>query len=190
VVSDPAWQPACPAAREEDLASGLVQLLCDLAARLAAPDDEHMTRRQLPRAPVVLDVDLEQAGRQRRRPRRTVRALVGAGAEHDRPRGDRAARGVQVEAAAGAWPDPSDLDPFPHRGVDGRGIALQVAHDLVAWHEAVGIVLVVGVAGKLDAPVRGDEAEAVPAPAPGLPDAASLEHDMRHAGGRELPADR
>ena len=52
------------------------------------------------------------------------------------------------------------------------------------------IVAVVVVAGQLDAPVRRDEAEAVPAPAPGLPDPAALEHDVLDAGLRQLAAGR
>ena len=87
VVPDPPRGPARAAARQEDVATRLVELLGDLAARLPAADHEHRARRQLAGVAVVLHVDLEQVAGQRRRARRPVRPLVRAGAEDD-VRGD------------------------------------------------------------------------------------------------------
>ena len=70
------------------------------------------------------------------------------------------------------------------------GVALQVGDDLVARHEAVGVVAVVGAAGELHRPVRRHQAEAVPAPAPGLADATLLEDDVGDARLRKQAADR
>ena len=95
VIAEPARRPRRPPAREEDLAAGLVQLLGDLAARLAAADDQHRPGGQLARIAVVLDVDLEQVRRERRRAGRPVRALVGAGAQDHRPRLERPVRGLE-----------------------------------------------------------------------------------------------
>jgi hypothetical protein len=69
-------------------------------------------------------------------------------------------------------------------------IALEVRHDLIAEDEAVGVAAVVGMAGELNEPVRRDQTEAVPAPPPGLPDPALLEHDVRNGRLRELAAHR
>jgi hypothetical protein len=65
---------------------------------------------------------------------------------------------------------------------------LEERHDLIPWHEAVRIGPVVGVARRLDRPVRGHQAEAVPSVTPGLADLATLEHDMLHAVSGELVA--
>ena len=83
-----------------------------------------------------------------------------------------------------------DLDAFPHRRFEPCRVALEVRHDLIAGHEAVGVAAVVGMAGELDEPVRSDQTEAVPAPPPALPHPVPLEHDMVDALVRELMADR
>ena len=96
----------------------------------------------------------------------------------------------QHEAAVGAAPERGDLDALAHGRREPGRVALEVRDDLVARHEAVGIVAVVGVPGELDGPVRRHQAEAVPPPPPRLPDAAPLQHDVRDAGLRQLVADR
>ena len=60
--------------------------------------------------------------------------------------------------------------------------------DRVAWHEPVRIVARVCAAGKTNRPVRGDEAERVPASTPGLADPSALQNDVVHAGSRQLMA--
>ena len=69
-------------------------------------------------------------------------------------------------------------------------VALQVRHDSVAGHEAIGIALIVRMAGQLQGPVRRDQAEAVPPVPPGLTHPALFEHDVRNARSRELATDR
>src|SRR5262249_28610063 len=77
-----------------------------------------------------------------------------------------------------------------HRRRDRGRVPLEVADDLVARHEPVRVVAVVRVARQLHGPVRRDEAEALPAPAPGLADPAALEHDVADAGAPQLVARR
>ena len=81
VPSDPARAPPGSPARQEDVPAGPVKLLGDLAARLATSDHQHLPGGSCRRVPVVLDVDLEQVGRERRRARRAVGPLVRAGAQ-------------------------------------------------------------------------------------------------------------
>ena len=72
--------------------------------------------------------------------------------------------------------------PLAHRGAERAGVGLQVGHDLVLAHEAVGIVARVGEAWQLERPVRTDQAQRVPSlAAPALGDASLLEHDVRAA---------
>src|SRR4029450_6727824 len=66
VLADATRQPGSPAARDDDRAASLVELLRDLAARLAAPHDEHPARRERLLVPVLVHVNLEQPGWQRR----------------------------------------------------------------------------------------------------------------------------
>jgi len=60
--------------------------------------------------------------------------------------------------------------------------------DRVARHEAVRVVPRVRAARKTDGPVRGDQAERVPASAPRLADSSALQDDVIHAGSRQLVA--
>jgi hypothetical protein len=77
-----------------------------------------------------------------------------------------------------------------HQGDAPGRKALEVRHDFIAEHEAIRVLLVVRMAGKLDTPVRRDQAEAVPPPPPGLSHLALLQHDVRDASLHELPTDR
>ncbi len=79
-----------------------------------------------------------------------------------------------------------DFDALSERGVVAEGVALEEADDRVAWVEGVWILPIVGLIGKLHAPVRRHEAEALPAPSPGLRYPSLLEHDMRDAVLGEL----
>ena len=188
VLPEPARGPPGSPAGQEDVPAGPVKLLGDLAAGLAASDHQNPARRQLPRVPVVRHVDLEQVGRERGRARRAVGPLVRAGAQDHGGGDDVSGRGGESEVPVRLRPDGADLDALAHRRADRARVALEVAHELVAGHEAVGVRPVVRVAGELHAPIGSDEAEAVPAPAPGLSDPASLEHHVPHAGLRELAA--
>src|SRR4051794_23119346 len=110
-----------------------------------------------------------------------MRPLIRPGGENDVLRRHRSGRALEHQAA-GPWAYRRDLDALPDGRVEARRVALQVADHVVLRHEAVRVVTVVGVSGELDGPVRRDQAEAVPAPAPGLADAAPLEDHVLDAG--------
>ena len=76
-IADAARSPGRPATRQHDVATGLVQLLGDLAAGLAAPDHEHAAGRQRFGVPIVLDIDLREICRQAGCPGRPMRSLEG-----------------------------------------------------------------------------------------------------------------
>jgi hypothetical protein len=188
VAAEPAGGPRRAAAREEDLAPGLVQLLRELAAGLPAADHEHRPGREAGGLGVVVGVEARDAVREHVGERRAVRPLVGAAAEHD-PAGEQVARRcLQPVAPAGRGRDGAHVDLLPHRHV--AGVALEVGDDLVPWHVAVGVVAVVAAAGQLDRPVRRHEAERRPAIAPALPDAPALQHHVLDPGAGELVAHR
>jgi len=139
---------------------------------------------------ITEELYLKQTGGERGRACRPVGPLVGAGAEDYRPGHDLSGRGLQEETAVAPRPQRGYLDAFPHRRFEPCRVALEVRHDLIAGHKAVGVVAVVGMAGELEEPVRSDQTEAVPAPPPALPDPAPLEHAVGDARVRELAADR
>ena len=115
--------------------------------------------------------------------------LERAGAQDD-------ARGVQVtggrpgDEAVRRPIDRPDGDALPDGCPGSRGVSPEVGDDLVAGHEAVGVVARVDPAREPHGPVRGDEAEAVPAIPPRLADPAALQDDVVDAQARELMADR
>jgi hypothetical protein len=121
---------------------------------------------------------------------RSVRSLVGAGAEHQLSSKNRTLRRVEEEATRPMARDRANVSPFSDRGLDSQRIALEILDDLVPKHKAVRIAAVVRVAAKLDAPVERDQAETVPAATPGLADAPPLEDDVLDAALRQLAADR
>src|SRR6188768_2055466 len=98
MLAGPAWEPGSAAAREVDVPPRLREFLRDLTAGLAAAHNEHAAIRQRLRGSVALDVDLEDAGRERRGLRRPVRPLVRAGREHNGARIHRP--GGRLEAKA------------------------------------------------------------------------------------------
>src|SRR5690349_13355123 len=165
-----------------------MELLGDLAARLSAAHHEHRSVGQRSRVAVVVHVELEQVRSKPSGGGWTVRALVGAGAEHDPAGPQLAGRGLEHEATARVPPQPGDLDSALDGSVEAGRVALEIGDDLVADHEAVRVVAVVVMARKLNGPVRGDEAEAVPAAAPGLTDASALQDDVIDAPAGELMA--
>ncbi len=74
--------------------------------------------------------------------------------------------------------------------IEARGIALDVGDDRVAAHEAAGRVAVVGESRQLAVAVRRDQAEGIPAPAPGVADMAAIEHHVLAIDPFQVPADR
>ena len=144
-ATEPAGEPRSPPTGQGDITACQVQLLGDLAPRLAAADDQHRTRRQFRRVAVVLDVDLQQILRERGRSW-PVGPLVGAGAEDHCPGDDLAGRRLEEETTFG--PGPSEVASMPSRtGAPNPAVALEVRHDLVPWHEAVGVAAVVVMTG-------------------------------------------
>ena len=188
MLADPARQPGGAPAGEEHLATGFVELLGDLRARLAAPHHQHPALRQVAGRAVVGHVELDEPGRERGRFRGPVGTLVGTACDHHDAGGQLALTGRQHEAAAGRCLERGHIHALAHRRAGALGVVLQIGHDLVTRHEAVRIRPVVGMARQPAAPVGRDEAEALPAPAPGLAHTAALEHDMGHVPGRELEA--
>ena len=185
----PARRPGGLPAREDDVAAGLPELLGELAARLAAPHDEHRPGWKAGLVPVLLEEDPQEPGRQRLGSRRVVRALEGAGGEDDAGRA-HVAEGRPGEEPARLPVDRRDVHALPDGEPGGGGVSLEVRDDLVAGHEAVGVVAGVGPARESHRPVRGDEAEAVPAVSPRLADPAALQDEMVDPQARELVADR
>src|SRR2546426_9155071 len=155
-----------------------MQLFGDLAARLPAAEDQHLAMRQRLRIAVVLRIDDVNSRRQCRDGRRSMRLLVRAGGENDSARAHLAVVGVKQERAISSDLESRDVDAFAHGRAERAAVSLQMTDDVVARHIAVRIRAVVCAAGELHRPVRRDEAETVPATAPGLADAASFEDDV------------
>ena len=188
MVADPARHPRRAAAGEHDLAPRLEQLLRELAARLTAADHEHGPGWEAGRVDVVVGVEPGDAVREDVRERCHVRPLIGAAAEHDSAGEHVAGRRLEPVAAAGFRREGAHVDALVHRHL--AGVALEVADDVVAEHEAVGVVAVVAAAGQLDRPVRRHEAERRPAVAPALADAPALQDDVLDPRAGELVAHR
>ena len=185
-VADHPWQPRGPAAGEHHVPAGVVQLLSELAARLAAAYDEHPSGRQRLLVSVVVDVDLRQVVWERLGGGGPMLTLKGAGREDDCVRSYFAGGRVQHEPSIWQRIDRRDVDLLLHRGVRIGRVALQVRHDLVARHEPIWVRPVVVPVGQLHRPVGRDKAEAVPQAAPRLPDPAALEDDVLDSQLRQL----
>ena len=114
-ASHPAWPPRSLPAGKDDLAAGFPQLFGHLAARLPAADDQDRPGRQRGLVSVVLDVDLQEVGRQRVGAGGAVGTLERAGGEDD-PGGRHVAGGGPGDEAARRPVDRPHDDAFP----DGR----------------------------------------------------------------------
>ena len=134
---DASRSPRCPAAGEDNIASGVVQLLGDLATRLCAADHEHAAGRKGSLVAVSLRVDLEEIGRQRVGARGTMRTLVGARGEDDGAGTELSAGRLEGETVAHRL-DRVDRHVLTH-GSPG-GIPLEVGDDLVPRHEPVRVI--------------------------------------------------
>ena len=120
--------------------------------------------------------------------RRDPRNVIAADGEHDAACAQLAVARGDGEAIA-VLRDRVHRDALVKRRLETLGIALDVVDDRVLEHEAVGIVTVVGVARQPALPIRGHEAERVPAlRAPRRRDAVALEHDVVDAAPGQLPA--
>ena len=76
------------------------------------------------------------------------------------------------------------------RRIEVPGPARHVGDEIIARHEAIRIVAIVGLPGQIDRPVRRHEAERVPALPPGTRNHTLVKDDMRQAGLRQEIADR
>lgn len=83
---------------------------------------------------------------------------------------------------------PRAAEVLRNRSPEALRIAFQEGHDLIARHEAVGVVAVVCGAWKLDGPIGCHKAEGVPPVPPCLTDPATLKHRMLDPRTRQLMA--
>ena len=139
----PARYPAPTAHRQPGRASGARQLVGDLAAGLAAAHDQHAPRRQHPRGAVGVRGQLRDACRQRPGERRHHRLPEGPGRHHDRACPHRARGRLHPEARAAVPVRVGSHADDAHTGLhgrrEGRGIALQVRHEVSGGRERVRI---------------------------------------------------
>ena len=171
-------------------AAGEVQVLGDLAARLAGAHHEDRAPGELAGVAVVSGMHLDHVVGQPLGHPRSPWDLVGTGRHHDLVGGQGPHVGADLEAPpAGA--QPGDTHPLHQRRGERGDEPVEVVEDPVADHEPVGVVPVVGEAGQRALPVRGDQAEGVPAPvAPLVAGGLRLEHDVVEAAPGEPPAHR
>ena len=189
MLAGPAWEPGSAAAGEVDVPPRLRELLRDLTPGLAAAHNEHGPIRERLRGSVALDVDLEDAGRERRGLRRPVWPLVRAGRQHNGARIDRPGGRLEAKAVA-AGLQRADVHALLHRKLETRRVALEEPDDVVARVEPVRIRAIVRLVGEPHAPVRRDETEALPASSPALADLGPLQHDVLEPATGELAACR
>ena len=165
-----------------------MELLRQLASRLAAADDEHGAGRKRGWIRIVLSEELGQGCRQLFGARRSVCALV-------RTRRDDHSAGpnpfvlqVQDECVAVSF-ERRHLAVGLHGGVERIGPSLEVINQFRQRHESIRVGPGVLGARELDAPVGSHEAERIPASrAPGLGDAPGLEDDVVDVGLLQVPA--
>src|SRR5690606_22181382 len=105
------------------------------------------------------------------------------GSQGERPQASKTSRPASASSSAIWQPD----CPLPMTSTfPACGISFQVRDQLVARHEAVGIIAVIGLAGKLEGPVGQDQTEAVPTIPPGLGDPVPLHDHMLHSTAGQL----
>jgi len=107
-----------------------------------------------------------------------VRFLVSAGGEYDVFRSNLTRRRSDDERPIVRGLQAGHRDAFAYRRAKALCVGHKVIDDLVPRHEPVRITSAIVAARELDRPVGNDKAEAVPSPAPGLADPASLEDEV------------
>jgi hypothetical protein len=117
-----------------------------------------------------------------------MRLLIGPRRDDDVPRTELSGGRSKEEAPPVDRSEGGDLDTLADGCSDARRVPGEMGDDRVSRQESVRIVAAIGPAGKLDRPVRRDETEAVPAPAPGLPDHAAVQDDVIDTGVGQLVA--
>ena len=189
MTAEPAIAPRRAAAGQNNAASGPVQFLGDLAAGLAAADDQDIAFWQLPLVVIAAKLQLWQRSGQRIGATRLVGFLVSSGRQNQMPRRPRPLVGPDDKAGAVRGADIFDLRLCADRRAEACSISFQIVDDLVARHEAVGIVAVIGKTRQLHGPVRRDEAKGVPAVAPALADPPLFQNDVVDAALRQFVTD-
>ncbi len=144
-------------------ATGVVQLLGQLHARLSRPDDQDTALRQARRVAVVVCMHLVDPRPERGR-RGDLWGVEGARRTHDLPCPDHAPRRLDDEAPRRMVRrgDAPYLRLQSDRGVDDGGISRGSSRDLVAPHEAVRFRAVVPEVGQGRGEVRRHESELIP----------------------------
>ena len=173
-----AGHPHVLADREDHLAAGPLQLGGELHAGRRRADHEHAALGERVGPAVVERRDLDDLRRHALAEPGHVRAVAGAARQHHRAGAELAVARGQVVAVVGA-PYRGDV----HAGADGgageRGEALDELDHLGHGHVAVRVRAVVVEARQAALPVRGEEAEGVPAlPPPGVRHLTAFEHDV------------
>ena len=176
---------------KEDVASRLVQLLGDLAARTARcrrPGPCPRAARTGSGTSSTSSCEQVGAGASRRAGRcgRRYVPVATTTALARRSPSDVSQHGTRPAVRRGS----TDVTATPSRTGAANPVAYRsrCGDDLVPQHEAVRIVAVVVAAGKLHRPVRRHQAEAVPAVAPRLPMRSALQYDVLDARLRQLVA--
>ena len=187
----PTWDATARTDRQEDVAPARGQLLGQLGASLAGPDDQRGAWWQIGRPSVRMRVEAQDARRQRGGDGRYTRLVEAAGGDDDLARRDAAQAGPQLEAAARSDAELLDIRIQHDRRTDGRCVARHAAHDLVAWHVAIRVGAVVGDPRERRRPVGPDQTEVVPPILPATTERrATVEQHVVAAGPLEVPAHR
>ncbi len=183
-----ARQSGVTADGEDDVPSGVGEFVGELHPGGRGADDQHAAGRQRGRAAVGRRSDLGDGGVEVVGDGRDGGLVAPAGGDHDVAGPPGLARGDDVEAVVDAG-EVDDGAVFSHGSGRGVGVALEVGGDLGGGHVAVGVGAGVGPAGQAAHPVRGQQAQGVPAlAAPALGDSAALEHDVVDAPVAEAAA--
>src|SRR6185312_6158540 len=115
-----------------DSTARAIELLSDLRAGCARPDDQHRARRKLLWLRVFAGVNLEnirKSGGQRRRDR----PVIGPDCDDDILRLDRAARCLGNKGTRALLPQAADIHPAVDRRVDVIGISLEKSDHIARW---------------------------------------------------------
>ena len=182
--------PAGRTDAQEDLSTCTQQLLGELDPGLARTHEQHATGRQFALMRVVVCVEAQDPGRQGRRHGRDSRCVETAGGDDDRLSADPSLGGLDHEPAIDGS-ESLDTRVEHDRGPDGSGVAGHAGDDLVAGHEGITVVAVIGVSGERGRPVGPDQPERVPAVLPASAECrASFEQHVLATRLLQVPAHR
>ena len=188
VPAVPTREPGAAARREVDAPPGPQELVGDLAARLAAADDEHGSFGELVRPPVLARRQLELDRRRVGSGHTRARLLEGTGRDDDVGRLEHIVTRLRDVVFTVASEARHRAAPANGSGKGSR-VLLDVLDHVGERRERVRVAALVFRSGKLERPVRRIEIEAVPAlRAPGLADGSALEDEVLAPALREEEA--